>query len=74
MSVYFTSRFQLTIFFKICSDYVDDVRLVLDGISNQEGRLEVRHNTVWGTVCNNGFDNIDASAACRALSNRFVPE
>ena len=59
--------------FWICLAYNDALRMV-DGASNQEGRLEVRHNNVWGTVCNKGFDAIDASAACRSLSNRFVPE
>ena len=42
-----------------------DQQVRLEG-SNQEreGRLEVYHNGVWGTVCDDYFDNVDASVAC----------
>jgi len=32
-----------------------------------EGRLEIYHHGVWGTICSHGFDNRDATVACRTL-------
>ncbi len=42
------------------------VRLV-GGYSDNEGRLEVLHNDVWGTVCDDDFENINAQVVCRQL-------
>jgi hypothetical protein len=33
----------------------------------REGRLEIRHNGIWGTVCDDGFDDNAAQVACNAL-------
>lgn len=39
----------------------------MDGDSKSEGRLEVYHNGLWGTVCDDFFGLDDARVACRQL-------
>ena len=64
-----------------CILYSDDgitcpngnIRLVhmTDSYSNSygrsEGRLEVCYNNEWGTVCSDGWNNSDATVACKQL-------
>ena len=43
------------------------MRLAGNGNGVNSGRLEIYHAGEWGTICQTGFDDIDASVACRQL-------
>jgi len=47
------------------------VRLAGSGLPH-EGRMEVYYNGQWGTVCDDDFDNVDATVACRSFGPGLV--
>ncbi|XP_041638344.1 macrophage receptor MARCO-like [Cheilinus undulatus] len=46
-----------------------NVRLVPAG---SRGRVEVKYNGMWGTVCDDGFDTVDGKVICRMLGFQYA--
>ena len=42
------------------------LRLV-GGTTANEGRVEICFNETWGTICDDGWDDLDANVACSNL-------
>lgn len=49
-----------------CFEIGTQVRLV-DGSNPSEGRIQIKHNNAWGTVCENKFEESEARVICRML-------
>jgi len=49
------------------------VRLAL-GLTSRAGRLEVFYDGEWGTVCDDGWTDTDATVACRTLGFTYVTQ
>ena len=47
--------------------YIDASIRLVGGSNDLEGRVEIMYQGIWGTICDDGWDDIDASVACREL-------
>ena len=47
-----------------CSE--GDIRLV-DGVTDKDGRVEICFNGLWGSMCDDNWDDRDANVVCRQL-------
>ncbi|WAQ95358.1 NETR-like protein [Mya arenaria] len=60
------------------TEVTTDVRL-FGGLTPYSGRLEVKYNDQWGTVCDDGFNDASAKVVCRMMGfsdarhARFIP-
>jgi Scavenger receptor cysteine-rich domain len=50
---------------------VNEVRLAA-GRSRYEGRAEVRHRGIWGTICDDGFNPTSCIIICKQLGHRLA--
>jgi len=46
----------------LCTDF-----RIVGGETKYEGRLEVSYNGIWGTVCDDYFDDSTATVACQSV-------
>ncbi len=54
---------------EVVFEEITNFRLVKRGTSSTiSGRVEVKHEGVWGTVCDDNFNHVDGNVLCRSLN------
>ena len=67
MKGHISSHFHITAGVLPNASCTDGAVRLRNGYLFGEGRLEICVNNAWGTVCDDGWDNADASVVCRQL-------
>ena len=65
-------KFQKKLYYVSTGTCIDGAIRLIGGSIPTQGRVEVCRNDAWGTVCDDGWTDVDASVACRQLGySRF---
>jgi len=65
----FTTTLKISITDATCTE--GNIRLV-GGDKDSEGHMEVCHNSEWGIVCDNNWNNLEGIVVCHQLGFRCV--
>ncbi|XP_074849505.1 neurotrypsin isoform X2 [Carettochelys insculpta] len=54
-----------------CTPLTDGAIRLAGGKGSHEGRLEVHYNRLWGTVCDDGWTELNTQVVCRQLGFKY---